>query len=411
MRGYVGRSFLSQGALLTAVAVLSACGGGGPSAKQAAGEYPADRSLSPEEVVRAYVTALNERDGKRFCALVAPYISGQLDLAGRDPDSHLTRSSSCPQIVSAFIGYIEDCCPPKFERAEIDQIADAVEQGGLTRLDLALTINVTRDDRPATMQLKDRVWLTRVEGAWRVAKLSAVARAASLGFSGDDQDVLAAPDVGAEQRRFQADVVAFERRQREREASFEPTGEAVSCSGALLVGDPANDLVDYRFPAPKNPIPRTPKADLRSVQLVSRGGRVCIRYETAGEIEGPMTFTFNLRDSAAGSRFIQLFHVNLRANGTAQVTSGEDADDHPISVPARVGVTGRRLTLRLDRASFARGKPSPTSRGRPPLRRFAFMAQVQTPLSERRVLNDDLGDSRPAFSYSYPEGRRCMLEC
>jgi hypothetical protein len=376
-----------------------------------AGDYPADRNLSPDEVVRAYVTALNNRDGRRFCGLVAPYISGRFDLAGRDPDSGLGKLSGCPKLVSAFIGYIEDCCPPEFQRAAIDHMASPVQQGHLTRLDLDLTIHVKEDNRPTTMRLKDRVWLARVHGTWRVAKLSALARAASLAVSGDDQDPLSAPNVDAEQRKFESEMEAFEKRQREREASFKSTGNTANCSGGISISDPANDLVDYRFPAPKEPIPRTPRADLREVRLVSRGGSVCVRFETAGDVKGPMTFSFNLRDSASGSRFIQVFDVNLRANGTAQVTSGEDPNRHPLSVPAQVGIAGRRLALVLDHTSFERGEPSPISRGEPSLDRFAFIAHVQTPLGDDRVVNDDLGPSSPSYSYSYPAGRLCRPEC
>jgi hypothetical protein len=429
VRGRARHIFLILSVSLAATVLLPACGNeSGPSKQQPdrsakspnepasrsehrPGEYPADRDLSPEEVVRAYVAALNNRDGRRFCGLVAPYISGRFDLAGRDPDSGLRKLSGCPELVSAFIGYIEDCCPPEFQRVVIDHMAGPVKDGQLTRLDLDLTIHVKKDNRPATMPLKDTVWLARMDGAWRVAKLSAVARAASLAVGDDDPDPRSAPNVDAEQQKFESEVEAFEKRQGEREASFKSTGNAANCSGGISNGDPADDLVDYRFPAPKEPIPATPRADLRAVQVVSRGGSICVRFETAGDIKGPMTFTFNLRDSASGGRFIQMFDVNLRANRTAQVTSGDDTDGHPLSVPAQVGVTGRRLALVLDRMSFEHGEPSPVSRGEPPLDRFAFIAQVQTPLGDDRVVNDDLGPSSPSYSYSYPAGRICRPEC
>jgi hypothetical protein len=66
--------------LLGAALAITACGRSDGAPKQR------EPSLTPEAVARAYVEALNRRDGKRFCELVAPYISGGYDLVTRDPD-------------------------------------------------------------------------------------------------------------------------------------------------------------------------------------------------------------------------------------------------------------------------------------------------------------------------------------
>ena len=144
------------------------------------GAYPPDRSLSPADVVRAYVDAINRRDGARFCSVVAPWISGRFDLWGNDPDSSVLRPIDCPQIVSGLIGYIEDCCPPKFVSYEIVRLGPSSTDGGLQRVDVEPRVHVEEDKKPKTMLLTDVVWLVRDGGAWRIAKLGAIAAGASL---------------------------------------------------------------------------------------------------------------------------------------------------------------------------------------------------------------------------------------
>jgi hypothetical protein len=373
--------------------------------------YAASAGLSPEQIVRGYVEALNKRAGRRFCGLVAPYISGRFEVAGRDPEGVFHGREGCPEIVSGFIGYIEDCCPPKFLSASVRELSIGSEQHGLVPVQLKLTIaqEDTATDRKKEQALDDTVWLARFRDGWRVAKLSAVAHAASLQGVAEGEDVLAPPDVAAETRRFARELEKYLKHLRTRRASYASAGKLADCSGGLVVKDDPDDLVDYRFPAPKTRPPLAGHLDLRSVTVRSRNGEVCLAYETAATAKGPADFDFNLRDSAAGTRFIQLFHIELRRDGSTRVTSGEDDDGHPIPVPARVGREGNRLTVVLDRASFATGKPSPTSTGRPPLAHFVFMAGVAGEVEGGRVLRDDLGRSRPQLQYGYPDGKVCGL--
>ena len=93
------------------------------------------------------------------------------------------------------------------------------------------------------------------------------------------------------------------------------------------------------------------------------------------------------------------------------MTSGEDDRQRPIAVPAAVGVEGRRLSLVLNRETFARSKPAPASTLRkPPLDRFAFAAAITTKLSKRRTLNDPMDrgtPTSPITDFTYPGGRPC----
>ncbi len=139
----------TNGMLVVTAAAGHAIGGREP------GAYPPERSLSPADVVRAYVDAINRRDGARFCSVVAR-ISGRFDLWGNDPDSSVLRPIDCPQIVSGLIGYIEGCCPPKFVSYEIVRLGPSSTDGGLQRVDVELRVHVEEDKKPKTMLLGDR---------------------------------------------------------------------------------------------------------------------------------------------------------------------------------------------------------------------------------------------------------------
>lgn len=397
------------GALAAATLVVAATAGHAVGAR-APGAYPPDPSLSPAEVVRAYVDAINRRDGARFCNVVASWISGRFDLGGNDPDAHLTRPVDCPQLVSGFIGYIEDCCPPKFVRYEIVRLGPITADGALRRVEVELRIHVKEDGKPKTLPLIDVVWLVRDGGAWRIAKLGPIAANASLA-GGSFEELRARPDVVAERRAFAAEVAAFERRQRAREASYRQTVGSLPCKTTLTVADPPRDMSDWIHPAPRSSIAHIGRADLRSFSLGRSGPSLCLRFETAAAIRGPSRFSFNLSDKNTSGFFGQGFEVDLRADGRARVTSGLDRERRPIAIPAKVAVSGRRLTLLLDRRSFAVGKPAPLSNGRPTLDGFGFGASVYVRLSTRRETSDPLGTMPNDTFFAYPTGALCRDGC
>jgi hypothetical protein len=79
-----------------------------------------------------------------------------------------------------------------------------------------------------------------------------------------------------------------------------------------------------------------------------------------------------------------------------RVTSGRDDDGHTLSVPATIGRNANRLTLVVDRASFAAGRPFPGSPAPSrPLAQFKFWAGVKVELSEKRRFGDYLGPGPP----------------
>jgi hypothetical protein len=377
------------------------------------GSYPPDTSLDEREVVEAYVHALNARDGARFCSLMVPWISGRFDIYGTDPEASLSHPVRCPAFVAGFIGHIEDCCPPEFVSAEVSDVGDLDRRGDVVGVPVTITLtqkdSSSADAAPYEEPLQDVVWLTQESGAWRVAKLSQVAAAASLALPTDtDYDV--PPDVDTDRRAFAAEAAKATRQQREYKQSFRPIVDDATCPRAARYPDGQNDVVDHRQSAPPTPTPQLAAADIRAVETYSKGGRVCTVFEMAGDVRGGSTFTLshespNADWTTTGRGFAQFFEVELREDMHARVTSGRDPTGRALSVPATTGVDGRRLMLVLDESSFAAGRASPsgteTSRLLP---RFRFIASATVDLNERRSLHDDLGPGPPTGTvrFEYP---------
>jgi hypothetical protein len=405
---------------MAVVAVIAAGCGSGTSDSQASapasptddwGSYPADTSLDERGAVEVYVEALNDRDGEAFCGVVAPWISGRFDIALSDPDAPFSKPLRCPEFVSGFIGYIEDCCPPKFLGAELAEIGELDRRGDL--VGVPVTVNLHLEDSDGgrgtyTEPLEDVVWVTKDEDAWRIAKLSRVAAAASL--VGGERDVIdqltAPPDVADERTTYAQEVAdAIGRRQGHEGAFGEPTG-SVSCPRAKRVEDELTDVVDYRHPAPPTPTPQLPAADIQAVEVEASEGRICVVFEMAGNIQPDTTFEFAIESpdfdwGRAG--FTQQFEIELRDDGRARVSSGRDDARRSVSVPADVGREGNRLRVVVDEASFATGRELPGSRVESkPLERFQFRADVTVEQSEERHLHDDLGPGPPEGVKRFP---------
>jgi len=417
------RSVWCAAALLAA---LAGCGDGGGSPEEAPpqravsqvriGEYAGFGDLDQAAVVRRYIDALNTRDGRAFCRAVVPWISGYYDLATKDRDSELAHlGGGCPRVVETFIGFVGDTGTERFVRVDVGDVKVARE-GDLSRADVSGTLVVefvNENDRRAEREFHDVVWLRRTDGAWRVAKLSMAARTASLGVPGDsaEEDPLSRPDLERDRRAYLRELRRFQTYTRRREATYRVVGEPADCSGGAGVDDPSGDPVDYIHPAPDTPLPRKSNMDLRRVEVNRDGSRICVAMTMWGDVRGPLTASFNMRDSMMGSRFIQVFDVEVRHDGTARVTSGKNDRERPISVPAEVGRDGPRLTLVLDEESFEAGRPIPATDPDepPPEDAFAFMVSTEAPAGDRRLAHDDLGPNPSPTSFSYPGGGPCTL--
>jgi hypothetical protein len=381
-------------------------GGDGPGSPT--GEYPGDPDLGPREVVRAYVRALDERDGQRFCELVAPYISGRYDLVTRDPDGIFRHIEGCPEFVSAYIGYVEDCCVPEFLRAKVERIGAVETHGELRRVRARVRVQLLESAVPRTERVDEVVWLARFDGAWRVAKLDEVADLASIG--GPEVSASTPPDIAREMRSFAARIDAAERTNAEHEASYQALGEAADCSGGASVRDAEGDQI-WNGAATKSGDPsRVPGGDLLGVDVGVDGQTVCARWRLAGTPEPPMALSYGHRmGPTAGAGFDQFFEIEIREDGNARVASGEDDDGRPIAVPAEVGADGSSVSLRLDAESFGAGQATWQRPTEPPLERFGFSAGTVAKAGKSSSVLDNLG-SAPSDTFRYSDGRLCDFE-
>jgi hypothetical protein len=400
---------------LVGLALLVGCDGGDSASDETAttvtdaefGAYPADTSLNETEVVEAYVTAIDERDGETFCRLVASWISGRLDLAGTDPDESLSRPLRCPQVVPALTDFPWEN-RDRFKGMRIVRLGETEVDGDLASVPVTIT---TRWEKfvggSYEEQLDDVVWLTKEGGAWRVAKLGPVASVAAL-TDDPEEELRARPDVEAERRAFEAEVAEARARRSALEASYREVEGSASCpNGRKAYPDGTDDVVDYRHPAPPTPTPQLPAADIEAVHVHATGGRICALFDMTGAVRTGSTFDFAIEsvDFEWGrSGFSQGFELELRDDNRARVTSGRDDERRPISVPALVGLEGDRLSLLVDTESFTTGRAFPGSVAPGlPLLQFRFRADVTVVLSEKRHLHDDLGPGSPNVErFAYP---------
>ena len=406
-------------ALIASAVLVVGCGGEGGSGAPELGSYDADPSLRPEEVAREYVEALDERDGERFCALVAPYIAGRYDLIGKDPDL-ATGLNGCPEVVSAYIGYVEDCCPDAFKGAAVERVLEVEEHGRLRGVRLSIRLRVDRMRTPQglrTTTLKDVVWLARFDGAWRVAKLSEVARAASLApvrssadpvLAGDD-DPAAMPDIAAEERVFAAAVERFRGVVSTHESSYSALQPARECKGGASLPDTPGDQFWNGAATQSGEPPDVPGGDLVLANVSIEGDSVCVRWLHAGVPEGPLALSYIHRTGPTHGTFFQSFDTHVRADGTARVTSGRDGNGRPIPVPARVGRSDAAVSVLLTPAAFREGQREWRFPKRPPLDRFGFSIGTVASAGGGKSVVDQLGVD-PSSTFRYPDGGLCPFE-
>ena len=115
------------------------------------------------------------------------------------------------------------------------------------------------------------------------------------------------------------------------------------------------------------------------------------------------------RTGPTAGTLLQHFELELRAHGTARVTSGMGDDGRPIPVPARIGVSGSQASMVLNRDSFARGQRDWDSKERPPLRKFGFSASAAAAVGEEKSVIDQLGPESSS-TFRYPDGMPCPAE-
>jgi hypothetical protein len=141
---------------------------------------PGQREVA--RVVRAYVGALNARDGDRACGLFVTGSLSELDL----PRDHGT----CGRSLSASIGYRDPRGFPVYRHSRVARIPAVVIDGSSARV-TATTVTRFADNREPSVE-DDVIYLRRIAGAWLIAKPSATLYRA-IGVGNIPPQVLAPP--------------------------------------------------------------------------------------------------------------------------------------------------------------------------------------------------------------------------
>jgi hypothetical protein len=132
--------------------------------------------------VRAYLAALNARDGGRACGL---FVSGAL----AEVDFPRERGS-CAASLSASIGYRDPRGFPVYERSRIARIPSVTIDGSNARL-VATTVTHFAGNREPSVE-DDLIYLRNEEGRWLIVKPSATLYRA-IGVGDIPPQVLAPP--------------------------------------------------------------------------------------------------------------------------------------------------------------------------------------------------------------------------
>ncbi len=133
-------------------------------------------------VVRAYVAALNARDGGRVCGLFIPGAMAEVEFP-RD-------RGSCAASLSASIGYQDPRGFPVFDRSRIGRIPSVTIDGSQARL-VATTVTHFAGDREPSVE-DDLIYLRNENGRWLIVKPSATLYRA-IGVGDIPPQVLAPP--------------------------------------------------------------------------------------------------------------------------------------------------------------------------------------------------------------------------
>jgi hypothetical protein len=135
-----------------------------------------------QRAVRAFVAALDDRDGESACALLAPGALDQIEL----PE----RRQGCAATLEASIGHRDPRGLPVWEGAEIARVRSVELDGETARVVASVVTRFADRDEPSVED--DIVYLTRAGDGWVLTKPSATLYRA-VGIADIPPSVLAPP--------------------------------------------------------------------------------------------------------------------------------------------------------------------------------------------------------------------------
>lgn len=136
----------------------------GEEATQGSGGTPA-RENEEEAVIRAatdYLEGIDERDGGRVCAVLAPGAIQSFELP--------REQGGCAGSLNASIGYRDPRGFPVFDRARVESIQDVAVDASQARVTATVVTEFADRNQPSIEE--DLIYLVDIDGEWRVAKPS-----------------------------------------------------------------------------------------------------------------------------------------------------------------------------------------------------------------------------------------------
>ncbi len=136
------------------------------------------------DAYRAYIDAINGRDGQALCALLAPGATRELQAP--------VERGSCAATLAASIGYRDPRGFPVWRRTRLNTIERTQVAGDLSSARITAAIVTDFADRNEPSVESDIAYLERAGGRWRLAKPSSALYRA-LGNAEPPPDVIAPP--------------------------------------------------------------------------------------------------------------------------------------------------------------------------------------------------------------------------
>jgi hypothetical protein len=303
------------------------------------------------DTAQAYVNAINAHDGKAVCDLMLPSVAYEFRIEGW---------GECPKFVSAYIGYTEDSGSRKFVRAMILAAGPAEPRGELRSVPMAVQVTFEGSDAV----LDDVLWFVERNGSWRIAKASAVLYAAFGGNAAED--VLAPPDLIAQERDYAAKVAAERQEKEAEDASFQaPRTTRIECAGAQTsYDDSGNDYLHFQGgrELTASEARRYAAANIERVEVETEGEALCVRFTQASdEVEERLVMRFDIYSPKKNPTYLggqlELF-MEILPDGRARLAHEnlDEEDDwgrHPlIPLPAELGHEGDTFSFRVERSEL-----------------------------------------------------------
>ena len=140
-----------------------------PSVPESGGgeELPADEGAAVEAAARAYIDALNARDGGAVCARFGPDVVVTEELPDRRPGQ---RNGDCATALGAAIGVKPPRGGPAWRSTRI--LAVTAVAAGPERARVTATVRHRFSDRNYVSVEEDVIYLDRLGGEWLLAKPS-----------------------------------------------------------------------------------------------------------------------------------------------------------------------------------------------------------------------------------------------